>query len=109
MAQNSVKAIDLTIVNSANVPGAYDVAAADVVIEKALFYIRIVNDATTAITISYNGIDDHEYIAPNSFFELNAQANSQPNNQVCLFSVNSTVFIKGVAGVGSISISGYYV
>jgi len=108
MAQNSVKAIDLTIVNSAVIPGAY-AAAADVVIEKALFYIRIVNDATTAITISYNGIDDHEYIAPNSFFELNAQANSQPNNQVCLFSVNSTVFIKGVAGVGSISISGYYV
>jgi len=108
MAQNSVKAIDLTIVDSAVIPGAYAVAA-DVVIEKALFYIRIVNDATTAITISYNGIDDHEYIAPNSFFELNAQANSQPNNQVCLFSINSTVFIKGVAGVGSISISGYYV
>ena len=108
MAQNSVKAIDLTIVDSAVILGAYAVAA-DVVIEKALFYIRIVNDATTAITISYNGIDDHEYIAPNSFFELNAQANSQPNNQVCLFSVNSTVFIKGVAGVGSISISGYYV
>jgi len=108
MAQNSVKTIDLTIVNSVAIPAAY-AAVADVVIEKALFYIRIVNDATTAITISYNGIDDHEYIAPNSFFELNAQANSQPNNQVCLFSVNSTVFIKGVAGVGSISISGYYV
>ena len=76
---------------------------------KPPFLIRIVNASNAAITISYNGLDDHEFIPANGVFELPSQINSQPNAHVALFPKNTVVYVKGTAGVGTIYVSGYYV
>jgi len=108
MAQNSVKPFILSTVLSSTVTALYAPLNGTGFIQ-APFFIRIINASNTAITVSYNGVDDHEFIAANSVFELPSQTNSQPNAQVALFPKNTIVYIKGTAGTGSIYLSGYYV
>jgi len=108
MAQNSVKPFILSSILSSTVTGLYAPLNGTGFLQ-APFFIRIVNASSMPITVSYNGIDDNEFIAANSVFDLNSQTNSQPNAQVALFSKNTIVYIKGTAGTGSIYLSGYYV
>lgn len=61
------------------------------------------------ITLSYNGVNDHEFVAANSSFDLPSQANAQPGSQIALFPKNTIVYVKGAAGTGNIYLSGYYV
>lgn len=108
MAQNSVKPLKLTSMVSAAVAGIYN-PIDNKGFAAAPFFIRINNASNQAITVSYNGIDDHEFIPANSIFELASQTNSQPGAQVALFPKHTIVFIKGIAGLGTIYLSGYFV
>ena len=108
MAQNSVKPFILSSILSSTLTGLYAPLNGTGFLQ-APFFIRIVNSGSLAVTISYNGVDDHEFIPAGTIFELNSQTNSQPNAQVALFSKGTIVYIKGVAGTGSIYLSGYYV
>jgi hypothetical protein len=108
MAQNSVKPFILSTVLSSTVTALYAPLNGTGFLQ-APFFIRINNASTMAITISYNGVDDHEFIPANSIFELPSQTNSQPGAHIALFPKNTIVYIKGTAGTGSIYLSGYYV
>lgn len=108
MAQNSVKPFILSSVLSSTVTGLYAPLNGTGFIQ-APFFIRIINASSMAITVSYNGVDDHEFIPANTVFELPSQTNSQPNAQVALFPKYTVVYIKGTAGTGNIYLSGYYV
>jgi len=108
MAQNSVKPFTLSSILSSTVTGLY-APLNGTGFQQAPFFIRIVNASTTAITISYNGVNDHEFIPSNGVFELPSQTNSQPNGHVALFPKNTIVYVKGTAGTGNIYLSGYYV
>jgi len=108
MAQNSVKALILSSTLSAGVTGAY-APLNGTGFSQAPFFIRINNASNKAITISYNGVDDHEFLFPDSFLEIATQTNSQPGSHVALFPKHTIVYIKGAAGVGTIYLSGYYV
>lgn len=76
---------------------------------EAPFFIRINNASSMAITVSYDGVNNHEFIAANTVFELPSQTNSQPNAQIALFPKYTIVYVKGTAGTGNIYLSGYYV
>lgn len=108
MAQNSVKPFILSSIASSAVTASY-AALNGTGFPQAPFFIRIVNASTKDITVSYNGVDDHEFIPSTGVFELPSQTNSQPNAQVALFPKNTIVYIKGTAGTGNIYLSGYYV
>ena len=108
MAQNSVKPLVLSSVLSSTVTSLY-APLNGTGFAQAPFFIRIINASSAAITISYNGVNDHEFIPANSVFELASQTNSQPNAQVALFPKFTVVYIKGTAGTGNIYLSGYYV
>lgn len=108
MAQNSVKPLLLSSLASASVTGTY-AAVNGLGFANPPFFVRIINGSSTAITVSYNGVDDHEFIPANTVFELPSQANAQPNAQVALFPRNTQVYVKGTAGTGSVYVSGYYV
>ncbi len=108
MAQNSVKALALNSILSSAVTALY-VPINGSGFANAPFFIRIINASNMAITISYDGVTDNEYIPANSVFELPSQANAQPGAQVALFPKNTIVYIKGTAGTGNIYLSGYYV
>lgn len=108
MAQNSVKPLVLTNISSTTVGGTYAAINASG-FEHAPFFIRIINHSDKDITVSYNGVDDHEFVITGSVFELSSQTNSQPNAQVALLPKKTVVYVKGTAGTGTIYLSGYYV
>jgi hypothetical protein len=108
MAQNSVKPFILSSMLSSAITALYAPLNGTGFIQ-APFFIRINNASSQAITISYDGINDHEFLSSGTFFELPSQTNSQPNAQVALFPKNTIVYIKGTAGTGNIYLSGYYV
>lgn len=108
MAQNSVKPFVLSSVLSSAVTSLYTPLNGTGFLQ-APFFIRINNASNMAITISYDGVNAHEFLAANTVFELPSQTNSQPNAQVALFPKNTIVYIKGTAGTGNIYLSGYYV
>ena len=108
MAQNSVKPFILSVFASASVAAGYKPVNANGFLQ-APFFIRINNASNMPITVSYDGINDHEYIPSTSIFELSSQANAQPNAQISLFPKFTVVYVKGTAGTGNIYLSGYYV
>jgi len=108
MAQNSVKPFVLSSILSSGVTSIYaPINSAGFV--QAPFFIRINNASSAAITVSYNGVNDHEFIPANSIFELPSQANSQPGAYIALLPKHTIVYVKGTAGTGNIYLSGYYV
>lgn len=107
MSRNSVKALELATFDSASLSGTYQALNPDGFF-KAPFYIRIVNDGSTAITVSFDGVTDNEYVPDVDSWELNSQQNAQPNNWVCKWPSGTVVWIKGTAGMGTITLSGYY-
>ena len=108
MAQNSVKALVLSVFDSADMLGTYQSLNAPG-LSSPCFFIRIVNASNEAITVSYDGVNDHEYILEDSVFELASQTNAQPNAQQALMSAYTQVYVKGTAGMGTVTLSGYYV
>jgi hypothetical protein len=108
MAQNSVKPFVLSTVASAALTGVYAALNGTGFIQSP-FLFRIINAGSTAITVSYNGVDDHELVPANTIFQLETQTNAQPNGNVALFPKKTIVYIKGTAGTGTIYLSGYYV
>ena len=108
MAQNSVKPFVLSSKASSTITGNYTAINSSGFIQ-APFFIRINNASNQAITVSYNGVNDHEYIPSNSILELPTQTNSQPNAHMALFPKNTVVYVKGTAGTGNVYLSGYYV
>lgn len=106
--QNIIKAITLTTFNSAAVIATYQAINGPNGLDHPCVVLKINNTSTTAITISYDGITDHEYLAANQFLVLDAQTNSNPKGNVCNFKRGTIVYVKGVAGVGTIALSGYY-
>ncbi len=108
MAQNSVKPLLLSSLASASVIGTY-LPVNGIGFAHPPFLVRIINASNAAVTISYNGIDDHDFLPANSVLPLPTQTNSQPNAQIALFSKNTVVYVKGAAGAGTIYVAGYYV
>ena len=108
MPQNSVKALTLSTLNTSTLTDNYQ-AINTGGFAYPIFYLRIVNDSSNPITISFDGINDHEYIVENTSFELGSQTNAQPLAQVALFAARGVVYVKGTPSSGTVTVSGYYV
>ncbi len=108
MLGTKVKPIGLSTFDSSHLTAPFLVLNTDG-LDETCFYIRIVNDATTAVTISWDGTNDHEYLAPHTMWELNAQQNARPQSEMCNVNKGQKFYVAGTAGVGTITLSGYYV
>jgi len=104
---NRVKAVPLTSIASSSVSGSYAVINTSG-LPNACFLIRINNASNQAVTISYDGSTDHDYLAANTALTLDFQANAQPNAFMSLLGAGTKVYVKGTGGTGTISLSGYY-
>ena len=68
----------------------------------------IINDSSAPITISYDGVTDQDYIRAGETRPYNVQTNAQPPSYKLAFARNTTVYVKGTAGTGTIALSTYY-
>ena len=96
----------LRSIASTDVTGTYQV------IESVLSFptriLKLTNNSTEDVTVSWDGENDNEYIPAGSFLLLDASANREAS-QICEVSKGTAIFVKGTAGTGDIYLSSYYV
>lgn len=106
--RNSVAAVILTSIDSAAFDGTLqpiNVAG----LPEACFMIRIINNSSEDVIVSYNGGDGHDFVPHGQALQVESQMNSQPNNFVCKFPKGTIVYVAGAeAGDGSVYLAAYY-
>lgn len=69
--------------------------------------LKITNDSNTDITLSWDGVNDHEFIPAGSFILLDFTANAVSDST--LVAVAGTQFyVKGSVGTGGVYLSSYF-
>lgn len=106
--KNIIKAIPLTTFNAAGLLVTYLPINPNGLDEPCII-LRISNNSNIAVTISYDGITDHDYLLSNDLLQIEAQTNSLPKPKVCVFAKGTVIYVKSTgAGLGNISLSGYF-
>jgi len=95
----------LRSINSATFTGSYQQVGTALTYPTRI--LKIYNGANVAITISWDGINDHEYLPASGFVLLDISTNKQSNFQ-CQIPAGTSIFVKGSAGTGSVYVSTYY-
>lgn len=89
----------LRSISSATFTGAYQAIGAP--LEHNPFLIKMVNNSTVAVTVSIDGVVDHDICPAGSFFLYDETANA--SREAGLTVAKGTQFwVKGAAGVGSV-------
>lgn len=80
-------------------------------LEYAIKILKFYNGGTTGVTISYDGITNHDYFPPGSTFILDLQTNHSDNSAYGAGTLNGRqgliIYGLGTAGVGNFYISAY--
>lgn len=107
MFKDRVNAIPLTNIASSTVSGTYQ-AINTSGLDHPCFLVRIINNSTQDVTISYDGTTDNDYLRTTESLPLNFQTNGRPSNNVANLPKGSKIYVKGTAGTGNIYVAGYY-
>lgn len=107
MPKNSVHAIPVTSIDSADFDGSFQLINTGG-LPQSCFLLRIVNNSSADAGISYDGLVTHEIVPAGDSVILNAQANNAPNNHVANFAKGTRVYASGDAGDGEVYLIGYY-
>lgn len=108
--RNSVYAIPALSVAATDFDGmTYLPLTAVTGIPQACFLLRITNDTTVPVAVSYDGgVTPHDYIPIGGTIQVNAQSNGQPNSVTSQFAAGFTVYVLGAAGTGLVFLAGYF-
>lgn len=95
----------LRSIDSATFTGAYQ--AVGTAITHPARIIKFTNASTVAVTVSWDGTTDNEYLPVNSFLLLDVCTN---HGTSLLFEIQkgTQFYVKGSAGIGSVYISYYH-
>jgi hypothetical protein len=107
MAKNFISFCTLKTIDASTFAGAY-IALNPLGTEGACAIIRIINDSNVPVTISFDGVTAHDYLRASSELQLTLQEANQPNGEVALLTKGTVVYAKAGAGVGFVSLAGYY-
>lgn len=114
MAQRSHIAVplELSTFDTATLTGTYQ-ALNSTGFPGNLFWLRIENASNTNVTFSYDGINDHEFL-PGTAAAIPRESviinfSGSPTDPGFIYLRKGTqVFVKGGAGTGNITMSGFY-
>lgn len=95
----------LSSINSASFTGSYQLLGTT--LPNACRIIKLTNNSNVAVTISWDGVTDHEILPAGSFVLLDASANKE-NSGICEISQGTQFLVKGSAGTGSVYLSSYF-
>ena len=105
--KNAIHAVPLSSFDSATMTGVYQPIIMGG-LAKACFEIRIINTSNMPVTISFDGVTDHDFVPATTLESIPAFNANQPNTYSASFAQGTQIYIKGTAGVGMIYIAGYY-
>ena len=96
----------LRTINSATFTGSYQ--ALGTALSHNVLLVKITNNSTVGITVSWDGVNDHDFVPAGSFVLYDITAN-KPQQSPGLFIGKGTVFyVKAAAGVGTVYITTLY-
>ena len=108
MARNNIYAIPMTSFAGASITANY-LPIFTGGLPKACFVLRIINNANNDILISYDGVNDADYVIKTTSIIAPPLFNYQPNGYVAYFPKGMQVYLKGTAGsTGTVYVAGYY-
>ena len=102
--KNAVLPVPLTSILSTAVGDDYSAINPDGLPESC-HIIRIINDGSLAVSVSYNGVTDHEYVPAGDSLLIYAMFVKER----AAFRKGTVLYVKGTTGQsGRIYLSGYY-
>ena len=108
MSGRNIQAIPRTMFNSAGLGVPY-LPINPGGLTAPCFLLRLTNDSNVGITISYDGITAHDYIASDSAKDLPGSLALQEIGTTGTWKKGTTVYVSGLAaGAGYLFLSGYY-
>ena len=106
--KNTTNPLTLVQVNSNTFNGAY--ASSGLTFPGPVVQLRFINQSNVDAYISYDGVTNHDLVAAGTQANLNFQTNALPTNYSAALPQGITVYLMGlVAGVGEVTITGYYI
>ncbi len=107
---SSFQCITMATFNTATLAGTY-AALNGTGFSDDIKIMKVYNGGTQGVTISYDGVNDHDFWPAGTTFILDLQTNHSDNSAYGAGTLygrkNQIIFGKGTAGVGNLYISGY--
>lgn len=95
----------LRSIDSSTFTGQYQAVGSS--LTQASRLIRMYNDSSVPVTISWDGVNDHDYLPSKGFILLDVSTNREVTN-ILEIQKGIQFFVKGSAGSGNFYISSYY-
>lgn len=82
-------------------------------IEEACFFIKITNASYIPIVVSFDGVNEHEFVGYRDSISINTQMHSSPSGDVSKIRRKNVIYVRGIleakgGQLGNIYLSGYY-
>lgn len=97
----------LISIDSAAFTGSYQLLTASGGLTLPAGYICFSNASSVAVTVSFDGVNDHDIVRPSTDKSLYAQQISLPQSNVCYIPAGQRIWVKGTAGTGLFYLSSY--
>ena len=107
MAKNAILPIEMESINSAALTGGFDAINPNG-LEHSCFMLRVINDSDTDVTISFDGVVDHDYLPAGELLQIDVQPNLQRGGSTAGIRQGTVIYVLGAAGTGLIYVTGYY-
>ena len=107
--KNKVLPIPLSSIDSSTFTGAYQLLSAAAGIPNPCVMLHMANHSSVAVTISYDGVTDHDFLLAEHERELNFQTNANAQNWAASLAQGTKIYVKAAAGLGSIYLSGFFI
>lgn len=105
---NYIYPIPMTSINSTTFNNSYQ-AINPLGLPRACSILKLVNNSGVLVTVSWDGIIDHDIAPLGSLYLYDFQTNSQPNNDISLIKKGTIIYVKGaVSSTGSVYLVGHY-
>lgn len=106
--KNKVLPIPLTSIDSATFTGAYQLLSGAAGITNPAIMLQLINNSNIGVTVSYDGVADHDFVRAASDRQLNFQSNASPQNFGASLAQGTKIYVKAAAGAGLVFLSGFY-
>lgn len=95
----------LKSINSATFTGSYQALGTS--LENSCRIVKFTNTSNVSVTVSWDGVNDHEILPASSFLLLDVSANREKAD-ICEIPKGTQFLVKGSAGVGLVYVSSYF-
>jgi len=99
-----LKGESLVTFDSATLSGGYDKISQ---FSNPIIKFRVNNESNTSVEISYDGISSQDYVLSNDSLDIDLNTLDRKSDMTFI-PKGTSIYFKGVAGIGNIYITAYY-